>query len=77
MWLNPQFPGDLVTSPKEILNGKLHFLCSAAAIPLFKSLTEAIYFCIQRIIFPDSAKFASAVSLDKGKPNKKEISSFT
>ena len=28
MWLNPQFSGDLVTFTKEILNGKLHFLCS-------------------------------------------------
>ena len=24
---NPQFPADLVTLTKEILNGKLHFLC--------------------------------------------------
>ena len=27
MWPNPQFPADLVTFAKEILNGKLHFLC--------------------------------------------------
>ena len=26
---NPQFPVDLVTFTEEILNGKLHFLCSA------------------------------------------------
>ena len=25
---NPQFPEDLVTFTEEILNGKLHFLCS-------------------------------------------------
>ena len=25
---NPQFPVDLVTYTAEILNGKLHFLCS-------------------------------------------------
>ena len=25
---NPQFPTDLVTFPEEILNGKLHFLCT-------------------------------------------------
>ena len=25
MWPNPQFPADLVTFTKEILNGKLHF----------------------------------------------------
>ena len=29
MWSNPQFPTDLVTFTEEILNGKLHFLCSA------------------------------------------------
>ena len=28
MWPNPQFPVDLVTFTEEILNGKLHFLCS-------------------------------------------------
>ena len=28
MWQNPQFPADLVTFTGEILNGKLHFLCS-------------------------------------------------
>ena len=25
---NPHFPADLVTFTEEILNGKLHFLCS-------------------------------------------------
>ena len=29
MWPNAQFPADLVTFTGEILNGKLHFLCSA------------------------------------------------
>ena len=28
MWPNPQFPADLVIFIEEILNGKLHFLCS-------------------------------------------------
>ena len=28
MWPNPQEPGDLVTFSEEILNEKLHFLCS-------------------------------------------------
>ena len=28
MWPNPQFPADLFTFTEEILNGKLHFLCS-------------------------------------------------
>ena len=30
MLSNPQIPAYLVTSTEEILNGKLHFLCSAA-----------------------------------------------
>ena len=29
MWPNSQFPADLVTFTEKILNGKLHFLCSA------------------------------------------------
>ena len=29
MWPNSQFPVDLVKFTEEILNGKLHFLCSA------------------------------------------------
>ena len=28
MWPNPQFPEDLVTFTEEILNWKIHFLCS-------------------------------------------------
>ena len=28
MWPNPQETSDLVTFTEEILNGKLHFLCS-------------------------------------------------
>ena len=28
---NPQLPADLVTFTEEILNGKLHFLCSVIA----------------------------------------------
>ena len=28
MWTNPQFCADLVTLTQEILNAKLHFLCS-------------------------------------------------
>ena len=29
MWTNPQLSADLVTFTEEILNRKLHFLCSA------------------------------------------------
>ena len=30
MWLNTQFPTDLVTFTEEILNGKFRFLCENA-----------------------------------------------
>ena len=29
MWPSSQFPADLVKFTEEVLNGKLHFLCSA------------------------------------------------
>ena len=32
MWPNPRFTADLVTFTKEILNGKLHFLCCVLQI---------------------------------------------
>ena len=32
MQLNPQEVADLVTFTEEILNGKLHFLCSVSGI---------------------------------------------
>ena len=31
MWPNPQETADLVTFTEEILNGKLHFLCSVVS----------------------------------------------
>ena len=34
MWPDPQFPADLVTFTEEILNAKLHFLCSVEKILL-------------------------------------------
>ena len=45
MWPNPQFPADLVTFTEEIINGKLHFLCSVTSIlwyDLFKKITVAL-----------------------------------
>ena len=35
MWPNLQFPADLVAFTEEILNGKLHFLCSGDDIVTF------------------------------------------
>ena len=45
MWPNPQFPADLLTFTKEILNGKLHFLCSDAAFVYLK-VVGLIYFSV-------------------------------
>ena len=36
MWPNPQIPADSVTYTREILNGKLHFLCSGKTKKQFK-----------------------------------------
>ena len=35
MWPNPQFSADFVTFTEEILNGKLHFLCSVMIKALY------------------------------------------
>ena len=37
MWPNPQFSADLFTFTGKILNGKLHFLCSAIGPELYVS----------------------------------------
>ena len=42
MWPNPQFPEDLVTFTKEILNRKLHFLCSVRLVRLQISMVVKI-----------------------------------
>ena len=34
MWPNPQTPADMVTFTEEILNEKLHFLCSLNRTPV-------------------------------------------
>ena len=46
MWPNPQIPADLVTFTEEILNEKLHFLCSEYT-PInsnLKRLEEIVWF---------------------------------
>ena len=40
MWPNPQFPADLVTFTEEILNEKLHLLCSEYFSYDFKKSTN-------------------------------------
>ena len=46
MWPNPQETADLVTFTEEILNGKLHFLCSVLGTLLFnKNMIDLFYEC--------------------------------
>ena len=40
MWPNPQETADLVTFTEEILNGKLHFLCSDVSVEFRCSCQE-------------------------------------
>ena len=42
MGSNPQFPADLGTFTEEILNGKLHFLCSVSLVNLFYTSVPCI-----------------------------------
>ena len=41
MWLDPQETADLVLFTEEILNGKLHFLCSATIVQCLISRCKA------------------------------------
>ena len=44
---NPQLPADLVTFNEEILNGKLHFLCSV----YLENITHVRYSYVNPISF--------------------------
>ena len=37
---NPQFPADMVAFTEEILNGKLHYLCSVITNSFIKELSQ-------------------------------------
>ena len=39
-------------------------------------LTQAINCCLRQVIFPDNAKIASVVPVDKGKPDKYDVLSY-
>ena len=51
MWPNPQFPADLVTFTEEILNVKLHFLCSVGRCTILENLDQDTQATIYDIIF--------------------------
>ena len=44
MWPNPQFSTDLVIFTEEILNGKLHFLCSVCFLKNFGWNRNSYYY---------------------------------
>ena len=60
MWPNPQNNADLVTFTEKILNGKLHFLCSA--VEQFQSGDSDI--AATSILFSDTPSFSESL---KGK----------
>ena len=39
---NPQFPVDLITFTKEILNRKLHFLCSVGLQAIIRKIQNIV-----------------------------------
>ena len=57
----------------EGINSIQHKLVKLVDIPFFNLLTEAIKFCMQRSIFPDSAKVVSIDPLDKRKQSKRDF----
>ena len=60
--------GGIDTIPPKLVKLSAHFLT-----PL---LTKAINTSIAQNVFPENAKTASVIPLDKGKPNKNEMSNF-
>ena len=64
MWPNPQDTADLGTFTEEILNGKLHFLCSVKAGKWLwkkfslKKLSEFVFITLTLFETIDSAKLA-------------------
>ena len=55
MWPNPQETADLVTFTEQILNGKLHFLCSDGIV--LEILTNSSDFRRDSGFFKDVFKF--------------------
>ena len=53
MWPNPQFPADLVTFTEEIINGKLHWLCSVS-LSAFKDFDKFLEKVIENCLLQAS-----------------------
>ena len=50
---NPQETADVVTFTEEILNGKLHFLCSSILIFFFKKTYAPTFQLFQNLSFKE------------------------
>ena len=62
MWPNPQFPADLATFNEEILNGKLHFLCSLTSESYFTiSAAKPVNIIQQNINFKKSTTWDGCI----------------
>ena len=66
--LNTNKAAGIDTIPSKLIKIAADFLTPLLTVAINKSIEENI--------FPDSAKIASVIPLDKGKPNKNEISNY-
>ena len=73
MWPNPQFPANSITFTEEILNEKLHFLCSESFAnfvkEIFVSLTNFIENPIIHGNSPNEVRFPLVVPNFKNENN--------
>ena len=63
---NPQFSADLVTFNEELLNGKLHFLCSEHVISCVYTLI--MYFSQINVLFLGGGEEGGEVSVHSTVP---------
>ena len=63
MWPNPQETANLVTFTKEILNEKLHFLCSVWSLIILVSQEESLFFSYEERDFLESSFFGQPVTI--------------
>ena len=61
MWPNLQETVDLVTFAIEILNGKLHFLCSVSAIKIHEAIKTPSLLNEQNLYYLDRVEGKGAV----------------
>ena len=80
MWQNPQFPADFVTITEEILNGKLHFLCSGCldTEPSVRTSSSTFDSCIKLTeAYPEPCQTSKKKRFAKVVNGKKPLTIFT